>query len=67
MSKPCPCGSGLPRHDLIDAHGIFCTYICDTCEPRKRATYNPAIFEHPYAADDLGSLDPDDEPTTINS
>ena len=60
MSKPCPCASGQPRRDLIDAHGIFCTFVCDACEPRKRATYNSEIFKQPYAADDLGSLNPDD-------
>lgn len=42
--KLCPCGSGLQRRDLRDAAGIFCTFVCNCCEQKKRATYNPAIF-----------------------
>lgn len=51
MSRPCPCGSGEPRHDLLDAAGIFCTFVCDRCEDEKRKKFNPAIFESrsPYA------------------
>ena len=43
--RTCPCGSGLPRRDLLDAAGIFCTFVCDRCEARKRAQFNPAIFD----------------------
>ncbi len=39
-----PCRSGHIRRDLCDAHGIFCTFICDACEARKRAAYDPKIF-----------------------
>lgn len=42
--KPCPCGSGLYREQLVDAAGIFCCFVCEECEPAKRARYNPAIF-----------------------
>ena len=43
--KLCPCGSGLERFELVDAAGIFCTFVCDDCEAGKRARYNPAIFD----------------------
>lgn len=43
--KSCPCGSGLPRRDLVDAAGIFCTFICDACEMAKRKKYKPEIFD----------------------
>lgn len=45
LRKPCPCGSGEPRRELKDAHGIFCAFVCDTCEARRRATFSPAIFD----------------------
>lgn len=32
--KLCPCGSGEPRRELVDARGIFCTFVCDKCEKR---------------------------------
>jgi hypothetical protein len=50
--KLCPCGSGHTRRDLIDRHGVFCTFVCDRCEARKRADFNPAIFDGPYPTDD---------------
>ena len=37
-------GSGLPRHALIDARGIFCAYVCRKCEAKKRAGFRPDIF-----------------------
>jgi hypothetical protein len=43
--KLCPCGSGEPRRDLVDARGIFCTFVCDKCEKSKRAKFRPDIFE----------------------
>ena len=50
-SKLCRCGSGEIRRDLRDAAGIFCTFVCDACEDRRRATFNPAIFDNAtYAA-----------------
>jgi len=45
--KLCPCGSSLPRRDLVDARGIFCAFVCDFCEPHKRACYRPEIFTDP--------------------
>lgn len=45
MSKPCNCGSGLPRYDLVDAAGIFCAFACDACEDEKRAKFDPRIFD----------------------
>ena len=53
MSKPCPCGSGLPRRDLTDARGIYCTVICDECEDVKRSAFRFDVFEDPqYWADE---------------
>lgn len=42
--KPCNCGSGHPRYPLRDAAGIFCAYVCESCEDAKASRYNPAIF-----------------------
>lgn len=42
--KECTCGSRQERRELIDARGIFCCYICDTCEEAKRAQYRADIF-----------------------
>jgi len=52
--KPCTCGSGNSRRELVDAMGILCAFVCDACEPAKRVTFNLAIFE--------GGRYPDDEP-----
>lgn len=45
MNKNCRCGSGLARHELRDAAGIFCAFVCESCEEKKRASYNPRIFD----------------------
>jgi len=45
--KPCPCGSGEPRRELVDARGIFCTFVCDRCEKQKRAKFRSDIFVDP--------------------
>lgn len=45
LLRLCPCGSGHPCRDLSDAYGIFCGFVCDTCEARKRAAFNPRIFD----------------------
>ena len=42
--RPCSCGSGRERHELRDAAGTFCAYVCQTCENKVRSRYNPAIF-----------------------
>jgi hypothetical protein len=51
MARPCSCGSNLDRYELVDAAGIFCTYVCDKCEDEKKKQFNPSIFEQgsPYA------------------
>jgi hypothetical protein len=41
----CNCGSGLDKRDLKDARGIFCTFVCDKCEQRKRRQFRADIFE----------------------
>ena len=49
----CACGSGQPRRALHDALGIFCAFVCDACEPRRRAAYDPRIFStSTYTADE---------------
>jgi len=59
MSKPCPCGSGHQRHELLDAQGIFCAFVCDDCEAEKRRRFNPDIFDAAsYPTDD--QIEPDD-------
>jgi hypothetical protein len=42
---PCSCGSGDPRRALVDAAGIFCTFVCDACEEAKRDEFDPRIFD----------------------
>jgi hypothetical protein len=32
------------RWALTDARGIFCCYVCETCEAEKRARYRADIF-----------------------
>lgn len=51
MFKPCPCGSGEPRRELLDGYGIFCTFLCDKCEARKLRTFRPDIRER-YETDE---------------
>ena len=41
MITPCPCGSGEPQRDLIDARGIFYAFVCDACEKEKRKAFPP--------------------------
>jgi len=57
-AKLCPCGSGLERRELCDARGIFCCYVCDSCEREKRAGYAPGVLtDRNYEAEDLGDDD----------
>jgi hypothetical protein len=42
--KLCHCGSQLPRRELRDARGIFCTFVCDKCERQKRSKFRADIF-----------------------
>jgi hypothetical protein len=51
-AKPCPCGLGENRRDLVDMRGIFCAFVCDACEVEKRAEFRPQIFTGPYPNDE---------------
>ena len=51
MAKPCNCGSGQDRYELVDAAGIFCTFVCTKCEDRKKKAFDPRIFDRWYDAD----------------
>jgi hypothetical protein len=53
MRTTCTCGSGKPCWELVDARGIFCSYVCEDCEDSKRDTFRPEIFDDPgYEADE---------------
>lgn len=54
----CPCGSGEPAEELLDAHGIYCGKMCSRCETDKRSEFDPRIFEGPYEADE--PIEPDE-------
>lgn len=41
----CNCGSGKCKWELVDARGIFCTYVCDDCVEEKKSHYRKDIFE----------------------
>ena len=47
VAKLCRCGAGKPRRELVDARGIFCGFVCDSCEAAKRAEFRPDIFSDP--------------------
>jgi hypothetical protein len=51
MDKPCDCGSGLHRYELRDAANIFCAFVCEKCEAKKKAKFNPRIFVDWYDPD----------------
>jgi len=40
----CSCGSRMPRRELKDAAGIFCTFVCDACEAKKKKAFKSYIF-----------------------
>lgn len=46
-SKLCFCGSGKPRRELNDARGIFCGFVCDDCEEKRKAAFRAEIFTNP--------------------
>tara|TARA_R110000803_G_scaffold210841_2_gene284392 strand:- start:27663 stop:28031 length:369 start_codon:yes stop_codon:yes gene_type:complete len=49
----CRCGSGNHKFALHDARGIFCDYVCDSCENEKRSKYRLEIFtDGNYEADE---------------
>jgi hypothetical protein len=53
VPRLCSCGSGNPRRAMHDAHGIFCAFFCDACEPHKRRNFDPRIFDaHAYPTDE---------------
>jgi hypothetical protein len=60
MAKQCNCGSGLERWELVDAAGIFCTFVCEKCEEAKKQKYDPRIFERWYDADKADVEYPED-------
>lgn len=43
--KLCDCGSGKECYDLLDARGIFCCFVCENCEGKKKAKYRSDIFD----------------------
>lgn len=47
----CRCGSGLESYELVDAAGLFCSYVCEKCEEETRKRYDPRIFERWYDPD----------------
>jgi hypothetical protein len=51
VTTPCGCGSGLPRREVLDGHGIFLFFCCDRCYAGKRARYRADIFER-YETDE---------------
>ena len=50
--SPCTLEHRHPKRALIDARGIFCTYVCDACEAERRGRYRPEIFTGLYDADE---------------
>jgi uncharacterized Zn-binding protein involved in type VI secretion len=42
--KLCPCGSGHWSAWMFDCKGIPVARVCDKCETKTRAKYNPMIF-----------------------
>lgn len=51
--SPCNCESGKPRRALYDGNGLFCAYICDSCEQKVRSRYRPEILNRSYNANDV--------------
>ena len=47
MVRECNCGSGKEREEVVDARGIFVTYVCPDCRKEKLAGYRPEIFSDP--------------------
>lgn len=52
-TRPCGCGSGLPREEQRDARGIFLTFTCEACHDRRMAGFRPEVLTDPrYEADE---------------
>jgi hypothetical protein len=49
--KICSCGSGKSRHELTDATGLFCGFVCEDCEAEAKSKFNPRIFQEAYDPD----------------
>jgi hypothetical protein len=45
--RPCWCGSGLERHAVRDARGIFLCYVCEKCRKEKLSKYRPDVLFDP--------------------
>jgi len=43
--KTCACGSGEEKYELLDARGIFCSFVCSKCEEKTKKKFRPEIFE----------------------
>lgn len=51
--RPCRCGSGLKREEVLDARGIFVAYVCPQCRAGRLRSFRPEIFEDPnYECDE---------------
>lgn len=51
MTINCRCGSGEPREELFDGHGIHLCFVCTQCRKQKLAKFRPDIFER-YQCDE---------------
>jgi hypothetical protein len=49
--KTCACGSGKSRYELRDAANIFCAFVCEDCEKKRKEEFNPRIFQEYYDPD----------------
>ena len=57
----CRCGSGLERYELVDAQGIFCSFVCEKCEKKVKSKYRPCIFTGYTQADVDEPIEPEEE------
>jgi len=49
----CNCGSGLDRKEVLDARGIFVSYVCQNCYSEILDGYRYDIFvDSNYATDE---------------
>jgi len=66
--RTCHCGSGLESYELLDARGIYCGRVCETCESGVRSRYRPDIFEDSgYWADEPIDEEEPDMDDTVHS
>jgi hypothetical protein len=58
-TRPCQCGSGLMREELVDARGISCGLCCEKCAAQKASGYRREVFaDGNYEADEPIEPDP---------